>query len=163
MMNPRANQLSQRLRQFSDELASLTRKVSDEDWTKMLPAEQWPVGVTLRHLASGHLGITSLARMMVNGEKLPEITMEGLKEMANQHAREHADCQKNEVLEILDKNSAEIVSFTAGLADEQLDRTGHLAATGDVSVQQIIEYVVFMSAGEHVANIQKALGGAESG
>lgn len=156
-MSQRGNDLAQKLRQFSDELTEVVRTLTDEDWQKVLPFEQWPLGAALHHMAAGHLGISSLARMIVNGEKLPEITMEGLKEIANQHAREHADCTKEEVLEILEKNSAEVVSFAAGLTDEDLDRTGHLAATGDVSTQQIIEYVVFMSAGEHFANIKKAL------
>ncbi|KPJ77317.1 MAG: hypothetical protein AMJ54_08400 [Deltaproteobacteria bacterium SG8_13] len=161
-MNKRGKELSGRLQEFSDELTTAARNLTAAQWAEMLPSEQWPVGVTMRHLAAGHLGITSLARMMVNGEKLPEITLEALKEMANRHAREHADCTKEEVLELLEKNSAEIVSFTAGLTDEQLDRTGYLVATGEVSVQQIIEYVVFMSAGEHFANIKTALDTADS-
>lgn len=156
-MNQRGNELSRRLQEFTDELAGLVSELTDEDWKKVLPLEQWPLGAALHHVVAGHLGISSLARMIVNGEKLPEITMEGLKEMANQHAQEHADCTLEEVQEILAKNSKEIVSFTAGLSDEALDRTGYLAATGDVSTQQIIEYVVFMSAGEHLANIKKLL------
>ena len=158
-MNQRGKELSQRLQAFIDELTDVARSLTDEDWKKVLPFEQWPMGAALHHMVAGHLGITSLARMIVNGEKLPEITMDGLKEMANQHAREHADCTREEVLEILAKNSKEVVSFAAGLSDEELDRTGFLAATGDVSTQQIIEYVVLMSAGEHLANIKKELGG----
>ena len=120
-MNQRGKELSQRLQEFIDELTDVTRSLTDEDWKKVLPFEQWPMGAALHHMVAGHLGITSLARMIVNGEKLPEITMEGLKEMANQHAREHADCTKEEVLEILAKNSTEVVSFAAGLSDEELD------------------------------------------
>ena len=156
-MDQRASELSKKLQNFSEELTELVQQLTDEDWKKELPFEQWPVGVALHHMAAGHLGITSLARMILNGEQLPEITMEGLKAMANQHARDHADCTKEEVLEILAKNSAEVVSFAAGLSDEELDRTGYLEATGDVSTQKIIEYVVFMSAGEHLANIKKLL------
>ena len=156
-MTDRGKELSRRLQQFSAELTAFARKLSDAQWKTTLPEEQWPVGVTLRHLAAGHLAITPLVRMIIDGEKLPEITMEGLKESANEHARKHADCQKEEVLEILQKNSTEMVGFTAGLTDEQLDRTGYLAATGEVTAQQVIEYVVLMSAGEHFANIKKTL------
>lgn len=157
-MTERGKELSVRLQAFCDQLQSLAHSVDDETWKKILPDEQWPIGVTLRHLAAGHLGIGALVRMIVDGKDLPDITMEGLKEMANQHAREHADCLKPEVLDILEKNSADIVALTASLADEQLDRTGYLAATGDVSAQQIIEFVVFMSAAEHIDHIKKALG-----
>ena len=156
-MSQRAKDLSHKLQKVGDELTDMVRQLSDEDWKKVLPIEQWPVGAALHHVAAGHLGITSLARMILNGEQLPEISMEGLKDMANRHAREHADCTKEEVLEILAGSLAEIVSFAAGLDDDELDRTGYLAATGDVSVQQIIEYVVFMSAGEHIANIKNTL------
>ena len=155
-MTERGKELSGRLQVFCDHLQSIARSVDDETWKKILPEEQWPVGVTLRHLAAGHLGIGALVRMIVDGKQLPDISMEGLKEMANQHAREHADCRKQEVLDILEKNSADIVALTASLTDEQLDRTGYLAATGDVSAQQIVEFVVFMSAAEHIDHIKKA-------
>ena len=162
-MSTRGQELSQRLQGFIDELRVVARELTDEDWKKVLDYEQWSIGVTMRHMAAGHLGIAPLARMIINGEKLPDITIEGLIEMANQHAREHADCTKEEVMEILEKNASDVVSFAAGLSDEELDRTGHLAATGEVSAQQIIEFVVFSSAGEHLANVKKALGMAVSG
>lgn len=42
--------------------------------------------------------------------------------------------------------------------DGELDRSAHMALVGgDVSVQQPIEMVIFKSAGEHFANMKKAL------
>ena len=159
-MSKRGEELAARLQTFCDELKQIGRQLSDADWEKTLEYEQWSVGVTMRHLAAGHLGIGGLVGMIIRGETLPEITFDILIEMANQHAQEHAGCTKQEVMEILEKNSADIVSFAAGLTDDQLDRTGYLEATGEVSAQQVIEFVIFQSAVEHVANIKKALDSA---
>ena len=157
-MTSKGEELSRRLQEFCDDLSALAHKLTEKDWNTVLEYEQWPVGVTMRHLAAGHLDIGGLARMIINGDPLPEITFDILIDMANRHAQEHAGCKKEEVLSILEKNSKDIVSFTADLTDEQLDRTGYLEATGDVSAQQVIEFVVFQSAAEHVANIKKAVG-----
>jgi hypothetical protein len=80
--------------------------------------------------------------------------------MANDHAREHADCTQAEVLEILRKNGKSLAQFTAGLGDEELDRTGFLAMLNrDVSTQQFLEAVILQSGGEHLASMRAAKAG----
>jgi hypothetical protein len=99
-----------------------------------------------------------MVRMLINGDKLPEITMDQLNEMANAHAREHAGCTREEVVAILHQNGARLIDFVAGLTDEQPGRTGYLATTGGhVSARELIKVVIFQSAGEHLANMKKTL------
>ena len=157
-MSERAKNLAGRLRAFTDDVIGFVEGCSDENWRKVLATEEWTVGVTARHIGAGHFEAVGLARMMVKGEKLPEFTMEQLVEMANAHARQHAGCTREEVLEVLRRNGAALVDYVAGLSDAELNRTGHLAlAGGELSAQQLIEAVILKSGGEHLANMKAAV------
>ena len=156
-MNQRAKNLAERLRAFTDEVIGFVEGCSDESWRRVLATEEWTVGVTARHIGTGHFEAVGLAKMIVNGEKLPEFTMEQLVEMANEHARQHAGCTREEVLGVLRRNGAALVAYVAGLSDAELDRTGQLAlAGGELSAQQFIEAVVLKSGGEHFSNMKAA-------
>jgi len=67
---------------------------SEKNWKRACEKDEWPVGVTARHIGTAHLETVGLARMIVKGETLPEFTMEQLAEMANEHARQHAGCTR---------------------------------------------------------------------
>lgn len=156
-MSQRAKELSQRLQAFSKEVIDVVENLSEQHWHKVCAWEEWSLGVTARHIGAGHLNIIWLAKMIINGEKLPDLTTDKIFAMANEHAREHADCTREEVLEILRQNAAALVDFVAGLKDDELDRKGYIAASeGDVSVQQLIEFIIFQSAGQHLSNMKTA-------
>jgi hypothetical protein len=96
--------------------------------------------------------------MIVSGEKLPAITMPQLIDMANEHARQHAGCTREEVLDVLRQTGAALVGYVAGLSDADLDRTGHLALLdGPVSTQRLLEAVVLGSGGEHLSSMKAAV------
>ena len=157
-MSQKAKNLAERLRAFTDDVIGFVEGCTDQNWRKVLATEEWTVGVTARHIGAGHFEAVGLARMMVKGEKLPEFTMEQLVEMANAHARQHAGCTREEVLEVLRRNGAALVDYIAGLSDAELNRTGHLAlAGGELSAQQLIEAVILKSGGEHLANMKAAV------
>jgi hypothetical protein len=156
-MNQRAKDLAQRLKTFNDQVIAFVENCGDEDWHKMCTWEEWTVGVTARHISSGHFRVIGLAKMFINGEKLPELTVEQVNELGNKHARKHADCNREEVLEILQKNGTGLADFVGGLDDAELDSKGHLAlAGGEVTTQQFLEYVILQSGGEHLANMKAA-------
>jgi hypothetical protein len=158
-MSARAKQLAERLRAFNGDIIAFVESCSDGNWKKACEKEEWPVGVTARHIAAGHFEAVDLARMIVKGEKLPEFTMDQLVAMANTHARQHAACTRDEVLGLLRRNGAALVDYVAGLSDAELDRSGHLAlAGGKMSAQQFIEAVILNSGGEHFASMKAAVG-----
>jgi hypothetical protein len=159
IMSDRAKNLAERLRAFNAEIIAFVEGCSEQNWKKACAKEEWPVGVTARHIACGHFEAVDLARMIVKGEKLPEFTMDQLVEMANTHARQHAACTRAEVLGLLRGNGAALAEFAAGLSDAELDRTGYLAlAGGKMTAQQLIEAVILSSGGEHFASMQAAAG-----
>lgn len=159
-MNQRARDLTEQIEQFNRAMIDCVQNCSDADWKKACAAEDWPVGVVARHVGHGHLSIIEMATMIIKGDPLPELTMETVIQMGNDHAREHADCTRTEVLAIFEENGKAVCDFVVRLSDEELDRTGHMALVGgEISTQQIMELVILQSGGEHLASIKTAIAG----
>ncbi|UCD80308.1 MAG: DinB family protein [Desulfobacterales bacterium] len=159
IMSQRAEEIAKRFTNFNNELIAFVESCSDEDWTKVCPGENWPVGVIARHLAAGHYRALGLAKMIVEGKELPELSREGIDQANAQHAEKHAGCTKEEVLGLLRKNGSAIADYVAALDDADLDRTGHLAlAGGAISTQQVIDNIIVQSATEHLASVKAATG-----
>jgi hypothetical protein len=157
-MSDRSKRLADRLRSFNEEVISFVESCTDADWRK-IGAEEWPVGVTARHIGANHYTAISAAKMIVNGEKFPEMTMEQITENANRHAREHAECTKPEVLDVLRDKGGKMIEFAGGLEDSQLDKSGYLPAlASNTTVEQFIEVVILRSASEHFKSMKAATG-----
>ncbi len=158
-MSQRARELAEKLEGFCSDVAAFVENCSDEDWGKTCSGEGWAVGVVARHLGVGHFGILDLAKSIVAGEPLPELTGEMIDQMNVQHAEEHAGCTKDEVLGFLRANGPEVAGYVAGLSNEDLDRAGYLALIGrDVSAEKLIELVILKSGKEHLENMKAAVG-----
>jgi hypothetical protein len=146
-----------RIEAFGREVMDTVSALSEEDWRKICKSEQWPVGTTARHIGL-HLGISDLAAMVVREEQLPQLNMEDINAMSNKDSQEHRDCTKAEALELLSRKQDGLTGFLRGLDESDLDRKGNLPAFGgEVTVAQLIDYVVFQSAAEHLASIKGAL------
>lgn len=157
-MSDRASKLADKIKSFSNEVITFVENMSDDDWNKTLDWEQWSAGVTAHHIGAGHLAIFDLAGMIVQGEPLPQLSMDQIFEMANQQAKENAQCTKADTLEHLRNNSDRMITFIKGLSDEELNRKGSMPAfDGDVTTEQLIEYVIFQSAAQHFENIAEAV------
>jgi len=158
-MSTRAENLAKRFTDFNNQFTAFVESCPEKDWTRVCPGENWPVGVVARHVAAGHYRVLGLAKMIVEGKQLPELSHAAIDEANAEHAEKHAGCTKDEVLELLRKNGIAISDYIAGLDDTDLDRTGHLAAAGGaISTQQIVENLVIQSAGEHLASLKAATG-----
>ena len=158
-MGQRAKELSERFMSFNNEVISFVEMCSDENWGKVTSGENWSVGVVARHIAAGHYGAYELARMIVDGKPLPDITNETIDQGNAQHAEKHANCTKDEVLGILRENGSSIAGYVAELDDEALDRTSNLDLVGGtISVQQFIENIIIHMGTEHLTNMKSAAG-----
>ena len=115
-----------RFEAFNQALLDFVRECSDTDWSRITPAEGWPVGVTARHIGVGHYPLIEWVQLIVDGQPLPGVTMDDVNQINDQHAQEHADCTKAEVIEILDSNAAKALDYWTTLSDEELERQGYL-------------------------------------
>jgi hypothetical protein len=117
------------------------------------------VGVTAYHLGAAHFAIAGLIGMIIKGEDLPQLTMDQINEKSKADAREHLDCTKAESLDLLRKNGAKLSAFVAGLSDGDLDCKGSMPAFGgEFSAEQLIESIIFQSAGQHLKSMKTAIG-----
>ncbi len=158
-MSQRAKELSERFMSFNSEVIAFVEKCSDENWEKVTSGEKWSVGVVARHIAAGHYSAFDLAKMIVDGKPLPELTNETIDHGNAQHAKKHANCTKDEVLGILREKGLSIAEYVSGLDDMDLDRTSHLSlAGGTISVQQFIENIIIHFGTEHLTNMKSATG-----
>ena len=159
-MSKRAIDLAGRFRIFNNVLIGFVEKCSDENWQKVCPDERWSVGVVARHIAASHYGALGLVKMMVGGEKLPELTHDVIDHLNSKHAEKHRHCTRDEVLKTLRENGASVADYVAGLSDADLDRTGHIpAAGGDMTAEHVILHIILRAGGEHFANAKAATGG----
>jgi hypothetical protein len=158
-MSERAQSLADLIQAFNDAVLAFVDRCPDEAWRKTCANEDWAIGVVARHVAAGHFQVIHLAKTMLKGEPLPELTMEQLIEQGNDHARQHADCTRDEVQRLLEENGEAAVAFAAGLRDDDLDCKGHLALVGgDVTVERLLRFVIIQSGGEHLASMQATVG-----
>ena len=158
-MSQRVTDLSNRLESFKDDVIAFVDGLSTEEWNAQCDWEEWTAGVTARHIGAGHFRIFELAGMILEGKDLPPLTMDQINAMSNKDSLDHSDCTKDETLDALRKNSAELAAFIADLSDNDLDRKGSMPAFGgEVTVNEMIEFVIFQSAQEHFDNIKKAVG-----
>jgi hypothetical protein len=157
-MSDRSKRLAVRLKSFNDEVISFVESCTEADWLK-IGAEDWALGVTARHIGANHYPAIAAAKMIVKGEKFPEMTMEQITENANRHAREHAGCTKQEVLDILREKGGKLIEFAGGLEDSELDKAAYLPALGrSITVEQFLENVILRGADEHLQSIRAAAG-----
>ena len=157
IMSQRAKELSERFMRFNSEMIAFVENCSDENWAIVCSGEKWPVGVVARHIAAGHYSALGLAKMIVDGKQLPELTQEAIDQGNAQHAKKHTSCTKDEVLGILREKGSSVADYVAGLDDADLDRTSNLSvAGGNISTQQFIENIIIHSGTEHLTNMKSA-------
>jgi len=158
-MSQRAQELSRRIEAFRDEVIDFINSLSGDEWKAVCDAEDWSVGTTAYHLGAGHLAIQGMLETIVQGQPLPDLTMDQVNAMSDKSARQHADCTPAETLEKLRENGRNLAAYVAGLNDAQLDRKGTMRAFGgEASVNQVIEYIIFQSGRQHLASMKVALG-----
>ena len=158
-MNQRAQNISERIKSFANEVIIFVESLTNSDWTKVCDMENWSVGVTARHIGAGHFAISKMAAMIVRGEDLPPLSMDQINTMSDKDSRKHADCTKVEALELLRKNSTELAAFAVGLTDDELDRKGSMPAFGgEVTTEQLVDFIIFQSAAQHFDSMRAAVG-----
>ena len=158
-MSQRAKDISKRIGSFADEVITFVESLTGSDWNKICDWEDWTVGVTARHVGAGHFAISKMAAMIVKGEDLPPLSMDQINAMSEKDSRKHSDCTKAEALELLRKNSAELAAFASGLTDDELDRKGSMPAFGgEVTTEQLLDFIIFQSAAQHFDSMRAAVG-----
>jgi uncharacterized damage-inducible protein DinB len=160
-VSQRAADLAAKLESANATVIEAVEKMSEEDWKRVTSSEGWSVGVTARHIAISHVPIMGLVELVATGGEIPPITMDMFHAGNAQHAQEHANCTREEVLEILRRDGKAAADKLRGLSDEQLDRSASMAFAGgaQMSAVQIVEGILLGHPAQHMQSIKAATGG----
>ena len=157
--NPRVQKLLTRFNDLQSELLSFVETCSDENWQKRTSAEKWPVGVVARHIGAGHYGVIGWVQLILADQPLPEITMEMIHQMNDQHAIKHAECTQADVLQLLQKQGEKVATLISGLNDDALDRTTYFKVFNvEMSVEQTIKNVIIRTSKGHFESMKATVG-----
>jgi hypothetical protein len=157
-MSSQAKELTERFKAFNNEIIAFVEKCSDEEWKKICPGEELPIGVVASHVAKRHYGAFDWAKMIVAGEKLPEITKAANEQANAELAEAHKNCTKREVLGFLHEDGSTGADYLGGLEDSDLDRIGYFALTGgEISTKQMVEKIIIQRGNDHLSSMKKAI------
>jgi hypothetical protein len=118
-------------------------RINDEDETR-------PVGVIAHHVASTQPWIMSRIRAIVEDKPTPPADF---KIINAEHAVEHADATKAEVLGLLRENLHRITGDIRAIPEEMLDKERQFP-TGTMTVEERIERVLIGHMKAHEASIE---------
>ena len=158
-MSQRAEELVKRFEAANNAMIRCVEGCSEEELNKVTSGEGWSVRVAAHHIAALHEPVAGLVQLIATGAELPALTMEMFNHINAQHAAEYANVSKAAVLEGLQQSGAKAAAIVAGLSDEQLDRSAHVAAFGAaMSAQQATENILIWHVDHHLGSIKATLG-----
>jgi DinB superfamily len=158
-MSTRANALAARLEQGAQTLAAFAEGLSDAEWQMVVPTDARSVGTLVHHVASVYSGEVDLAREVASGKPITGLTWDMVAEGNAQHAQAHATVNKQETLELLQRNSRMAADRVRQFTDEELDRAAAVSLNGNapLTAQFLIEDHALRHSFHHLANIRAVL------
>ena len=159
-MGKRSEVLAARLEQGVRELTALARTLTDEQWKTKIPHDGRTVGVVVHHVGTMYPVEIELAQKLGAGQAVEGVTWDAVHEINANHAREHANCTKEEAIALVEKNSAAAAAAVRALSDEQLDTAAGLSLNSDGprTCQFMLEDHAVGHAWHHLLKIRRALG-----
>ena len=158
--SPRGGQCATRFEQLNDALIVAVRDCSAEQWRLPCPNDGRSVGAVAQHVAEVYPAFAHILATLQRGEQYsPSASMEDVDRENAAQAHAAATVERAETLTLLREGGAKVVALLRSLADEQLDRLAGNFGGNELSVAQVVEYVVIGHSVEHLSGIRAALGG----
>jgi hypothetical protein len=157
----RAALLADRIEEGAALLAAFAERLSEEEWRAPVSAtDRRSVGLIVHHVASMYPIEIDVARAIVSGKAVTDVSWDVVAELNAKHAHEHAEETKATALELLRRNSREAANAVRALTDEELDRAApfSLSYGAPVTAQFVIEDHALRHSWHHLARIRRALG-----
>jgi hypothetical protein len=162
MSNPRSAQLAGQFEAAHDEFIHLIESLDNHQWH--LPGKNFPqrindedegrpLGVIAHHVATNGDWIMQRIQTMLAGGPLSPINVRVIN---SEHAREHADVTKDEVLRLLRTSRTRIADAVRAIPDNQLDIQRETPA-GPMSAAQRVERVLIGHMQQHQGSIEAAI------
>jgi hypothetical protein len=157
-----SNRIEEYAAQFeavNDETIAFVKECTDEQWRQPTASEGWPVGVVAHHAAEVNQAFTRIIEKIAGGETYsPTISTEEIDRNNAKHASDHVNVSKREVLALLHSNGSALARAIRSLREEQLEQTAGTFGDIELTVTQVIEWVIIGHPAEHLASIRATLG-----
>jgi hypothetical protein len=156
----RAEEYAARFEAINNEVIGLVTECTDEQWRQPCVNEERPVGVVAHHIGTVHSDFIWIVERVASGQTFsPNASMDVVHESNAQHAREHAEVGKQETLDALRTNGAALARSIRSLRDEQIDQIAGTFGGNELTVAQVLEYIVLGHAAEHLGSIRSTITG----
>lgn len=157
-MGKRADELASRFEAINGDVIAFVETCTDAEWQLITVEEEWPVGVVARHIAVSHGPLAGIAKLLAAGQPVPGITMDMANHSNAEHAQQHADCTRDEVIAMLRKEGAAAAKTVRSLPDDALDNAAPVALFDrSMSAEQMIQNVLIWHTYSHLQNMKDAI------
>jgi hypothetical protein len=157
-MTSRAEQYAAQFEAINNEVIALVTECTEEQWRQPCTNEERPVGVVAHHIGVVHRDFIWIVERLSSGQTFsPNASMDVVHESNAQHAREHVSVSKQEVSEALQTNGAALARSIRSLRDEQIDQIAGTFGGNELTVAQVLEYIVLGHAAEHLGSIRSTI------
>lgn len=157
-MATRAEQIAAQFGDLNKQAITLIERCTDEQWRQPSAGEGWTVAATAHHYAEVQQAFTGMVARLAAGDTFsPTTSMDSIHEGNAQHARDYAAAGKQETLALAHHGRDTILAHIRPLTDAQLDRVAGNFGGNELTVAQVLEYVVIGHAREHIESIRATL------
>ncbi|HET9199671.1 MAG TPA: DinB family protein [Dehalococcoidia bacterium] len=142
---------ARRFDEANKEFIAAVENCPDERWTGEAAGEERSVATVAHHVASSHKFIAERTQMLAAGEQL---TPPDIDAMNAEHASEHPNPSKDEVVQLLRQNGARAAEIYRAVPDEGLDKSIEIPGRGKFSVQDMMEMVAIGHPRMHMESLK---------
>ena len=156
----RTGELARQFEAVNAEMIAAVTECGDDQWNVPSANDGRTVGVVAHHVGEVNGAFAGIIETLAAGETYtPTVSMDEVHRRNARHASDHAGVGKQETLDVLRANGTAILNALRRIDDERLDQVAGVFGGHEMTVTQVMEWVVIGHAGEHLASIRATLAG----
>jgi hypothetical protein len=137
---------------------ALVETCPDARWRATCPAEAWPAGVVAHHIAVVHGEFLPLVRAFAGGATYsPGSSTDDVDRTNAEHARTFAGVGKPETADLMRTNGDALSAALRAIADDALDAIAGTYGGREMTVAQVVEWIVIGHARSHLDSLRAAI------
>lgn len=142
------------------EIIAIVTDCGDEQWRLTAANDERTVGVVAYHAAETNGAFARIIQTLAaGGTYTPSVSMEEVHQLNAQQARDNAEVGRQETLDLLRANGDAILHALRNIDDDQLERTAGTFGGHEMTINQVMEWVVIGHTAEHLESIRATLAG----
>jgi hypothetical protein len=156
LMGNKSDALAAKFEQTSKDFQSRIEALTPQEWQAKTP-EGWTVAACAHHAAISSAPLSMMASAIAGNGPMPAITPAMLDEINATHAKEFANCSKEETLAALRDSTGPAAAVVRSFSDEELAKKAMLPFGMEMSTEQMIENVLIGHMQGHSQSVATAV------